>query len=68
MTNDEAKKALFERYPVKYNGIIYSYVSAVIYRYDPKGNLLVSAELFDKSGNSVIIAQVKDVRAVNAPL
>lgn len=61
MTNDEAKKALFERTPVIFNGLDYAYISAIIYRYDTKGNLLVSAELLDKNGRSVTIAQVKDV-------
>ena len=65
MTNEEAKKALFERTPVKYNGIVYAYVSAIIYRYDMKRNLLVSAELFDNSGNSITIAQIKDICAID---
>ena len=65
MTNDEVKKALYERTPVKYNGIEYAYISAIIYRYDKKGNLIVSAELFDKNGNCVVIAQIKDICAVD---
>lgn len=61
MTNDEAKTALFKRLPVTYNGINYSYISAIIYRYDRKFNLIVSAELTDKNNRSVTIAQIKDV-------
>lgn len=61
MTNDEAKTALFKRLPVTYNGINYSCISAIIYRYDRNFNLLVSAELTDKNNRSVTIAQIKDV-------
>lgn len=65
MTNEEAKQALFEKKPVKYKGIEYSYISGILYRYDTKGKLIVSAELFDKCGHSVVIANVKDIDAVN---
>lgn len=61
MTNEEAKTALIHRTPVTYNGINYSYISAIIYRYDKGNNLLVSAELTDKNKHSVTIAQIKDV-------
>ena len=61
MTNEEAKTALTLRTPVSYNGILYSYISAIIYRYDRNNNLLISAELTDKSKHSVTIAQIKDV-------
>lgn len=63
MTNDEAKKALFEKLPVKHNGIEYARITAIIYRCDQNGggNLLVSAELLDKGMRSVTIAQIKDV-------
>ena len=61
MTNEEAKTALIKRTPVSYNGITYSYISAIIYRYDRNQNLLISAELTDKTKNSVTIAQIKDV-------
>ena len=60
MTNDQAKTALINRTPVTYNGIDYSYISAIIYRYD-NNNLLISAELTDKTKRSVTIAQLKDV-------
>ena len=61
MTNEEAKTALMKRTPVTYNGIYYSYISAIIYRYDRSDHLLISAELIDKSKHSVTIAQIKDV-------
>lgn len=61
MTNEEAKTALFQRTPVTYNGINYSYISAIIYRYDKNNTLFVSAELSDKNNRSVTIAQIKDV-------
>lgn len=62
MTNDEAKEAFRNRTPVYYNGIRYLNISAIIYRYDPYGNLLVSAELLDRCGNSVVIARLKDIK------
>lgn len=61
MTNEEAKNAMFQRTPVTYNGINYSYISAIIYRYDRNHTLLISAELTDKNNRSVTIAQLKDV-------
>ena len=61
MTNAEAKEALINRTPVIYNDIEYLYISAIIYRYDRNKNLLISAELTDKTQRSVTIAQLKDV-------
>ena len=61
MTNDEAKTALIQRTPVMCNGIYYSYISAIIYRYDRNNQLVISAELTDKNKHSVTIAQIKDV-------
>ena len=61
MTNSEAKEALKNRTPVIHNNIEYLYISAIIYRYDNNGNLLISAELADKCKHSVTIAQLKDV-------
>ncbi len=65
MTNTEAKQALFDKTPVIYKNTEYSCISAIIYRYDRQGNLLVSAELMDKNKHSVIIAQIKDVITVH---
>jgi hypothetical protein len=61
MTNEEAKKALFNRTPVIFKDIEYLYISAIIYRYDNNNNLLISVELTDKSKQSITIAQIKDV-------
>lgn len=63
MTNDEAKEAFRNKTPVYYNGVQYSRISAIIYRYDQYGNhILVSAELLDRNGNSVVIARLKDIK------
>lgn len=62
MTNDEAKEAFRNRTPVYYNDVLYTKISAIIYRYDPYGNLLVSAELLDRCGNSVVIVRIKDIK------
>lgn len=62
MTNDEAKEAFQKRTPVYYNGVRYLKINAIIYRYDPFGNLLVSAELLDRNENSVVIARLKDIK------
>ena len=61
MTNSEAKEALINRTPVKFNNIEYLYISAIIYRYDENRNLVITAELADKCKRSVTIAQLKDV-------
>ena len=61
MTNAEAKDALIRRTPVIFKNIEYSYISAIIYRYDKDDNLHISVELTDKNGRSVTIAQLKDV-------
>ena len=61
MTNAEAKNAMLYRTPVTYNGITYSYISAIICRYDNQNNMLVSLELTDRNKRSVTIAQIKDV-------
>lgn len=61
MTNSEAKNALTNRTPVTYNGIDYAYISAIIYRCDGSGKIIISVELTDKSKRSVTIASIKDV-------
>ena len=61
MTNEEAKLALIQRTPVIFNNIEYSYISAILYRYDKNDNLIISVELTDKNKRSVTIAQLKDV-------
>lgn len=61
MTNEEAKTALMKRTPVIFKNIEYSYISAILYRYDKNDNLIISVELTDKNKRSVTIAQLKDV-------
>ena len=61
MTNEEAKIALKNLTPVVFKNIEYSYISAILYRYDKNDNLIISVELTDKNGRSVTIAQLKDV-------
>lgn len=61
MTNEEAKAALFNRTPVRCNGIDYLYISAIIYRTDKYNNLTISAEMLDKNQRSITIAPLKDV-------
>ena len=61
MTNEEAKLALKKRTPVIFKNIEYSYISAILYRYDKNDNLIISVELTDKNRRSVTIAQLKDV-------
>jgi hypothetical protein len=61
MNNDEAKTALFRRTPVTYNGIEYLCITAITYRVNTNGELIISAELLDKNRRSVTIAQLKDV-------
>ena len=67
MTNDEAKNALLARSPVTYKNTEYSYISAIIYRYDKHNNFIISAELMDKNKHSVTIAKIKEVRTTNVP-
>ena len=61
MNKDQAKTALINRTPVTHNGINYSYISALIYRCNARGEIIISAELMDKSNRSITIAQLKDV-------
>lgn len=63
MTNDEAKEAFRNKTPVYFNGVQYSRISAIIYRYDQYDNhMLVSAELLDRNGHSVVIARISDIK------
>lgn len=67
MTSEEAKQCLFSRSAVVCKGIEYKRLTAIIYRLDESGkHILVSAELLDKSRNSVTIAQLKDVEIKKA--
>lgn len=62
MTSEEAKAALQNKAPVVCGGIEYKRLSAIIYRYNGKGQFLITAELLDKKEQSVTIAQMKDVK------
>lgn len=62
MTGEEAKKYLISRQAVIYKDMKYERISAIIYRPDEKNNIIVSAELLDKSKNSVTIARLQDVK------
>lgn len=55
MNNDELKNALFGGLPVVYKGIEYQRVSGILYRV-MEGKLWVRAELTDKCGHSIVIA------------
>lgn len=56
MSNDELKDALFGGLPVVYKGSEYQRVSGIIYRAGKDGKLWVQAELLDKCGHSIVIA------------
>ena len=48
--------------PVRYNGITYRRVTAVIYRKTPdKTGLLVQGELLDKNGRAVMITAAERI-------
>ena len=61
MTNDEAKQAFMHQTPVTYGGREYDCIHAIIYRHDRHNALIVSAELWDRHKNSVILANLKDI-------
>lgn len=58
MNNQELKESLLQRSPVVFRGVGYARISAIIYRAE-NGQIVVSAELMDKSGKSVTIADPK---------
>lgn len=66
MNNTELKEALFNQRPVilkmpLLGDIEYSKVSALIYRV-VDGKTKITAELYDKSGNSVTVAPPEHIR------
>ena len=61
MTGAEARDAMLSQSPVEHGGIRYKYISAIIYRSDKNGNLMISAELLDNNKNSVTIVRLQDV-------
>ena len=61
MSGAELKEALISGKAVSCDGIEYSRISAIIYRCE-NGAIKVTAELLDKSGNSVTIAPSEKVK------
>lgn len=61
MNNDELKDALFGGLPVVYKSAEYRRVSGIIYRVSD-GKLWVRAELTDKCGHSIVIADPAQVK------
>jgi len=55
VTGAELKAALMGEYPVRYAGITYQKVTALIYRKDST-RIQISAELLDRTGRAVVIA------------
>ena len=65
MTNDEAKTAAWDECPVRYRGMFYKRITALIYRKNPDGGWFMSVELEDGcSVRSVTIADVRDVERI----
>lgn len=64
VTTADLKRAFMDERPVRYNGITYQRVTAVIYRKTPdKTGLLVQGELLDKNGRAVMIAAAERIEA-----
>lgn len=65
MTHDEAKAAAQDECPVRYKGMFYKRITALIYRKNPNGGWFVSVELEDGcSVRSVTIADIKGVERI----
>ena len=65
MTSDEAKAAAWDECPVRYKGMFYKRITALIYRKNPDGGWFMSVELEDGcSVRSVTIADVKKVERI----
>lgn len=65
MNVNEAKEALFNHKKVKFKGIVYEKISALIFRVDEKGAIIQSAELIDKNKRTLVIALVKEIEYDN---
>lgn len=69
MTNSEAKQAFIRQVPIfwenprrnEHEGSKFKRISAITWRIRSDGTVIVQLELEDKIGNSVIIANPKDV-------
>ena len=64
MTHEELKAAFFSGHRVEHNGIVYDHISALIYRKGDGGTLAATAELMDKTGRSVTIAEPRRIKEV----
>lgn len=70
MTNEEVKKAMHEFSPVKYDGIVYSRITALTYRVIKNPHkqdtfkTIFQVELLDKNNNSVTIANPEKVEMI----
>ena len=67
MTSAEIKQAMVNFSPVVYKGIVYKKINAYIYRiyvnpHSHKYREAFQVELLDKNGQSVTIAEAKDIK------
>lgn len=62
MSTSELDVALRSREPVICDGVEYAYISAIIYRHGENGQIIIQAELRDKSNNSVTVANPARVK------
>lgn len=61
MEAEEAKRAFIDRVPVVFEGARYEYINALRYCRNELGQIMVAAELYDKSGNCVVIARLREI-------
>ena len=67
MTSEEIKQAMRDFTPIEYDGIVYSRISAYIYRCEKdrhtgKYRFVLQVELEDKCGHSVTIAPADRIK------
>ncbi len=60
MTNEELRETMMSGEPVEYRGIVYTHISAVIYRKSEAG-MFIQAELMDKNKNCVVLARPMEI-------
>lgn len=63
MDNKELKQALYDGYPVRFNGIKYRKVYGIEYRI-VSGKLCVTAELLDYNNNCLVYAPAAKVETI----
>ena len=61
MTNEEAKHALLNRTPVKYNDTVYLRITELVYWIDENDDFHISATLLDRNRHSSVRPELKDV-------